>query len=202
MTDKTMTLLASYLDDGGWHIEADNVRNGVDLESYENETRLIDWITRHLSQPAERGEVGDEKCRRIQENRDYWYGVAEELRKRLWDATNTAPPPAAGVPDAWPKLELWFFRELSSAQRLSLLDLHGFPVDEIGESHVWQKNALRQLLYATPSPTIDVAAVREVIAECRRPMPRVSGKGDYYEGYDEAMSDVADQLEKIIGDAK
>lgn len=51
-------LLASYLDDGGHHGEADNVRNGTDLESYEVEFRLIDWILRHCkAPPAERVRV-------------------------------------------------------------------------------------------------------------------------------------------------
>lgn len=49
----TLTLLSSYLDDGGWHTEAENVRNGVDLKSYENEIRLIAWLNRHLTQPAQ-----------------------------------------------------------------------------------------------------------------------------------------------------
>jgi hypothetical protein len=51
--------LASYLDDGGWHDEAANVRNGIDLESYETDLRLIDWLRRHthLSQPAQAVDV-------------------------------------------------------------------------------------------------------------------------------------------------
>lgn len=44
---ETIDILASYLDDGGHHGEADNVRNGTDLESYEIEFRLIDWILHH-----------------------------------------------------------------------------------------------------------------------------------------------------------
>lgn len=54
-----MTLLSSYLDDGGWHTEAENVRNGVDLESYENELSLIDWLLRHAhpAQPAQSVDV-------------------------------------------------------------------------------------------------------------------------------------------------
>jgi hypothetical protein len=40
-------LLAMYLDDGGWHTEASNVREGIDLESYENELKLIKWMRRH-----------------------------------------------------------------------------------------------------------------------------------------------------------
>lgn len=60
------SLLASYLDDGGWHDEASNVRNGVDLESYEVEFRLIDWILRHCkAPPAERVMVPDGMLDRI-----------------------------------------------------------------------------------------------------------------------------------------
>jgi hypothetical protein len=47
MAAKTSDLLSSYLDDGGHHTEAHNVRNAIDLESYENEMRLIDWMLRH-----------------------------------------------------------------------------------------------------------------------------------------------------------
>ena len=51
-------LLASYLDDGGWHCEAENVREEIDLESYENELQLIDWLRRHhLTQPAQAVDV-------------------------------------------------------------------------------------------------------------------------------------------------
>jgi hypothetical protein len=47
-------LLASYLDDGGWHAEAENVRKGIDLESYENELQLIDWLRRHATSSSPR----------------------------------------------------------------------------------------------------------------------------------------------------
>jgi hypothetical protein len=60
--------------------------------------------------------------------------------------------PGWKVPDrAWPKLELWFFRELTSAQRLALFALYGLPVDEIGENHVNQKRMLRYVI-ASPTP--------------------------------------------------
>jgi hypothetical protein len=60
--------------------------------------------------------------------------------------------PGWKVPDsAWPKLELWFFRELTSAQRLALFALYGLPVYEIGENHVNQKRMLRYVI-ASPTP--------------------------------------------------
>lgn len=55
---KASDLLSSYLDDGGHHTEAHNVRNAIDLESYENEMRLIDWMLRHcVRRSADRGSV-------------------------------------------------------------------------------------------------------------------------------------------------
>jgi hypothetical protein len=110
-------------------------------------------------------------------------------------ALYTAPPAEHVVPDA---------HGLSLELQGVIADVeqgHGF--DDVCLRTIKRvEEALSAAPEATPSPTIDVAAVREVIAECRRPMPRISGKVDYYDGYDEAMSDVADQLEKIIGDAK
>jgi hypothetical protein len=47
-------LLARYLGDQGAYTEAENVREGIDLESYGNELRLIDWLRRHhITQPAQ-----------------------------------------------------------------------------------------------------------------------------------------------------
>jgi len=81
-------------------------------------------------------------------------GSKTDARDAFEDAEShrlTRPAAPAGVPAAWPKLELWFFRELVEAQRLKLFALHGMPVDEIGASHIHQKRALRQLLAAAPS---------------------------------------------------
>ena len=52
-------LLSSYLCDGGWHTEANNVLEGVDLDSYENELSLIDWLLRHVPAMAAAPQPGD-----------------------------------------------------------------------------------------------------------------------------------------------
>lgn len=44
------------------------------------------------------------------------------------------------------KLELWFFRELSDEQRLSLFSIFGYPVDEIGKVHGHQRKVLLRVL--------------------------------------------------------
>jgi hypothetical protein len=54
-------LLASFLDDGDWHTEAENVRKGIDLASYENELQLIDWLRRHTHPAAPTGVPDDRK---------------------------------------------------------------------------------------------------------------------------------------------
>lgn len=66
------------------------------------------------------------------------------------------------------KLELWFFRELSSEQRMALFSIFGLPVDEIGESHVNQKLMLRHVLKADASPKggSDEASIPEPHQEC------------------------------------
>lgn len=102
-----MTLLSSYLDDGGWHTEAENVRNGVDLESYENELSLIDWLLRHahLTQPAQSVDIEAirevieshineaKKLRHDPESQDYLYEQADKL---------TAAVPPIDAPDSKP----------------------------------------------------------------------------------------------------
>ena len=76
-------LLAFYLDDGGWHTEAENVRNGIDLESYENELRLIDWLRRHahLSRPAQAVDAGESYVQamvQVHEQKNRALGTAQE----------------------------------------------------------------------------------------------------------------------------
>lgn len=46
---------------------------------------------------------------------------------------------------------LWFFRDLSSEQRLKLFSLAGLPVDEIGETHGHQHVALKLVFAALQS---------------------------------------------------
>jgi hypothetical protein len=57
MTENTMTLdrelLAAYLTEYSWFTEADNVREGIDLESYENELQLIGFMLRMLGRNKE-----------------------------------------------------------------------------------------------------------------------------------------------------
>ena len=223
MTDKTMTLLASYLDDGGWHTEAENVRNGVDLESYENEIRLIGWITRHLSQPAERGEA-QEKAEpadgvmhaRIGCDSDTEWFV--ELVHCL-HTVRTAPTfPTREKAEAYLRgIELWLPTPHAERVRVpdgwQLVPLNPSPLmvgegawahrqvdGEIAACYRAMVLSAPPIPLATPSPTIDVAAVREVIAECRRPMPKGRASSMYMDGYNDALNDVADKLSEIIGE--
>ncbi len=46
------------------------------------------------------------------------------------------------------RLKLWFFRDLSSEQRLKLFGLLGMPVEEIGDIHGHQTKAFRHMLLA------------------------------------------------------
>lgn len=49
------------------------------------------------------------------------------------------------------KFHLWFFRDMSSEQRLALFRLFGMPVDEIGETHGHQRIALNDVLRLFPA---------------------------------------------------
>jgi hypothetical protein len=124
-----------------------------------------------------------------------WYAAARELIAVL--PAQAGGPPAAGGRSA---------DVLAAARRLQ--ERHRASMPEAARAECeWDRLPPAEQLHwvrmaLDTAAAVDVAAVRDVISECRRPMPRVSGKGDYYEGYDEAMSDVADQLAKIIGDAK
>lgn len=55
--------------------------------------------TKLYTRPAERAACGD-KCRSIEENRDYWYSEAERLRMELYDCRSREAQRAA-VPDGW-----------------------------------------------------------------------------------------------------
>lgn len=104
--DEKMTLLSSYLDDGGWHTEAENVRNGVDLESYENELSLIDWLLRHahLAQPSQAVDVGAIR-EVIEEMRDSKYfdrnGWIQDWGDKLTRAIGNAQAEGWSVPEGW-----------------------------------------------------------------------------------------------------
>ena len=47
------------------------------------------------------------------------------------------------------QVQLWFFRELTSDQRLALFKLCGLPVDEIGHIHSHQRLCLKRVLRRT-----------------------------------------------------
>lgn len=47
------------------------------------------------------------------------------------------------------QVQLWFFRELTSDQRLALFKLCGLPVDEIGHTHSHQRLCLKRVLRRT-----------------------------------------------------
>jgi len=129
------------------------------------ETRCTDcgevqtiYTAKPTAEPVAQGEAvpaTDAEIAAWAERHDLSFGGSKtDARDAFEDAEShrlTRPAAPAGVPAAWPKLELWFFRELVEAQRLKLFALHGMPVDEIGASHIHQKRALRQLLAAAPS---------------------------------------------------
>ncbi len=50
------------------------------------------------------------------------------------------------------KIDLWFFRDLSDEQRLSLFSIFGFPIHEIDRVHGHQRKALRRILSALSQP--------------------------------------------------
>ncbi|PBB75164.1 hypothetical protein CK227_10250, partial [Mesorhizobium sp. WSM4308] len=55
------------------------------------------------------------------------------------------------------KLSLWFFRDLSDEQRLSLFSIFGCPVDEIGKVHGHQTQVLKRIFAALSSPVGQIA---------------------------------------------
>ena len=65
------------------------------------------------------------------------------------------------------RIRLWFFREISSEQRLALFRLFELPVDEIGMAHSHQRLALNRVLrQASPPPQADadlIARAREAV---------------------------------------
>lgn len=99
---------------------------------------------------------------------------------RLCGNDNTAPPPAAGVPDAPLLGVVW--NERTEAAHL----IKRGTEDEFCADYGCRR------VFITPSPTIDVAAVREVIAELI----------DYDEADGEALNEWANELARAIGDAK
>ncbi len=70
-------------------------------------------------------------------------------RHRL--ASLPATPSVVEVDRPYEKLSLWFFRDMSSEQRLRLFRLFGLPVNEIGDIEGHQRRALKMVL-ATLQP--------------------------------------------------
>ena len=83
------------------------------------------------------------------------YAALKELRERR--TLEAALPSGMRIDDAARrKIELWFFRDILSEERLKLFSIFGMPVDEIGVTHGHQRIALRRVLSAiepTPSPS-------------------------------------------------
>lgn len=93
------------------------------------------------------------------------------LRETILRALNAAHPAADALGAVrelqhWAQIKLWFFRELTSEQRLALLSLCGLPVDEIGESHAMQRKGLEAALAQAPAVQHpdDVAVDRFAVA--------------------------------------
>lgn len=99
---------------------------------------------------------------------EYW--SKDELDKHLNDDPATpvsepAQPSGVAVKDALGKIGLWFFRELTDAQRLALFSIFGMPVHEI-KSHGHQRLVLNRILAAliqpvetSPAPVVTDAMV-------------------------------------------
>ncbi|HET9980594.1 MAG TPA: hypothetical protein VFQ32_09115 [Ktedonobacterales bacterium] len=192
MTDKTMTLEpcpfcghtgpfdqwpCEWLDGSG--------DNAIRCPMCHGAAKATTWNRRHISQPAERGEavawlVVDEEGSPSMLFFDRVEALAycddDEQPTPLY----TAPPPAAGVPDAPLLGVVW--NERTEAAHL----IKRGTEDEFCADYGCRR------VFITPSPTIDVAAVREVIAELI----------DYDEADGEALNEWANELARAIGDAK
>lgn len=157
----------------------------------------IDAITRHLSQPAERGEavakafcfmpshIVDSVNANLRKGSEAVFTAYTAQHDPLDVPLYTAPPPAAGVPDGtwiWGKLMDWCKARGYAPAAMS--DLFAIA----GEAHK---------LSVTPSPIIDVAAVRDVISAMKagREYHARHGAGGFYTAW-------IDELERAIGDAK
>jgi hypothetical protein len=130
--------------------------------------------------------------------------LAEIAAKR--NAARSAPPPAAGVPDAFapipectraPTHELWdAYQAFNYAYR-------GMNTQQALRAAINGVLANRARIYAelsaTPSPAIDVAVVREVI-EGMRCVSRLAGENDLR--LRDTCAGAADKLARAIGDAK
>lgn len=207
MTDKTMTL----------EQVRDEMIQQVAANDYPTMGQVSEWmnaITRHLSQPAERGEA-QEKAEPVAWLHQVVAGDGEPDQALSFAPDSfpldtqlgfrslgsiplyTATPPAAGVPDGWKLVPVEPTQEMLD----TALRVHGDEafiakapalVSALVKIH---KAMLSAAPEATPSPAIDVAAVREVIEKLRiLPLNRkVMGISDL---------DIAKELARAIGDAK
>lgn len=160
MTDKTMTLfdlereirLAGDADNPAFTRWADVLRS---------------HITRHLSQPAERGEpvawawksdgmtgwaLGH--CKPTPDNTHKFHERNTIVRPLVFGDTTT--PPAAGVPDGWKLVAVnEHFGDMMYWVERAVTNGHAPDIDESWDAFSWRE------IPAAPSPAIDVAAVRD-----------------------------------------
>lgn len=57
------------------------------------------------------------------------------------------------ITDPLSKFKLWFFRDMSDEQRLSLFALHGYPVEEM-QTHAIQRLSLDHLFKTLSTPPV------------------------------------------------
>lgn len=108
------------------------------------------FITRHIPQPAERGEAVARV--RISESGSIGISPLPGASRKLSHGQNlyTAPPPAAGVPDVVRKG--FMTAEACGTEKSYVLKIKFQTLTDLQDAH-------RAMLSTTPSPTIDVAAV-------------------------------------------
>jgi len=117
--DRAWNSLSHYLDDSGYPCEAENIRLGVDLESYELEFKLIAWMHKWQaarSQPADVLPVIVEKLKISEANeiieKAIGKGVVMEGANMLWRVVSAELEngfaPIGSVPSALCNLESVF----------------------------------------------------------------------------------------------
>jgi hypothetical protein len=173
MTDKTMTLeqrareiLASEYEacigEGPYFTYAEMARNGggdftmCSVRAVMRALEDSDAITRHLSQHAERGEAV--AIGRIDESESGMFvDFYPDRDLPLGAEVYTTPPSAAGVPDGWRLVPIEPTEEMLDAATMHDTTPRDASIDQ------WNRDTWSFMLdaapEATPSPTIDVAAV-------------------------------------------
>lgn len=218
MTDKTMTLEPCPFCGGRAKVKTPYVRCvdcGAQMNPPDNElsTAISAWNTRHLSKPAERGEAVAVSQNIARSALSYGFSrgfiaacewpapVTQDIYSKAFNDQcekfveanaylYTAPPPAAGVPDGWKLVAVnEHFGDMMYWVERAVTNGHAPDIDESWDAFSWRE------IPATPSLTIDVAAVRDVIEKLRiLPINRkVMGISDL---------ELAKELARAIGDAK